>query len=374
MDNSVEHLVGFVRALRSAGVAASPSRGAEFLRAAALLPAQDLYWAGRHTLVAAVPELDLYDRVFVEFFGRGSLATREQLVVAERELTLAEGESDDGNDGNESDGSQVTALASDAEILRLKSFAAFSEEELHSLAALLQSLRLAPPHRQTRRWQSARRGQPDLRRTVRRALRSGGEPVQRARRRRRKRPRRLILVLDVSHSMSDYSRALLLFARAGLQVHGRGEVFCFGTRLTRVTGALSRAAPGEALMRATDEVVDWGGGTRIGESLKQFLDMFGHAGMARGALVVICSDGLETGDPALLGEQMARLSRLAYKVFWLNPLKASAEYQPLARGMAAALPYINVFASGHNLASLEEIAALLMHSLWRPTTGRTMAG
>ena len=202
-------------------------------------------------------------------------------------------------------------------------------------------------------------GQPDLRRTLRRSFRTGGEPLDRAWRRRRTRPRRLILLLDVSGSMDSYSRALVMFAHAALKTDRRWEAFCFGTRLTRVTRALEGSDPDEALTRAAAQVVDWDGGTRIGDSLKRFLDEYGHGGLARGAVVVICSDGLEVGDPAVLADQMARLSRLANSVIWLNPLQESPAYEPLARGMHAALPYIDVFASGHNVASLEALGEQL---------------
>lgn len=159
--------------------------------------------------------------------------------------------------------------------------------------------------------------------------------------------------------MDAYSRALVMFAHAALRADRRWEAFCFGTRLTRVTRALEGADPDEALRRAAADVVDWDGGTRIGESVKRFLDEHGHAGLARGAVVVLCSDGLEVGDPELLAEQMARLSRLAYRVVWLNPLQEDPAYEPLARGMKAALPHVDVFASGHSLASLEEVGAAL---------------
>jgi uncharacterized protein len=220
-------------------------------------------------------------------------------------------------------------------------------------------LRLVAPPRLTRRRRASASGELDLRRTVRRALRTGGDPARILRRARRRRPRRFVLLLDVSGSMSAYSRALLVFAHAALRVDPRWEAFCFGTRLTRVTRALGGSDPDEALRRATADVVDWDGGTRIGESLKAFLDGFGHGGLARGAVVVVCSDGLDTGDPALLGEQMARLARLAHTTVWLNPLREDPRYEPLARGMAAALPHVDVFASGHNLASLEELGARL---------------
>ncbi len=218
---------------------------------------------------------------------------------------------------------------------------------------------LAVPRRRTRRREPAGAGLPDLRRTLRRSFRTGGEPLERAYRARRARRRRLVLLLDVSGSMAEHSRALLVFAHAALRADRRWEAFCFGTRLTRITRALATSDLDMALRQAANEVVDWDGGTRIGESLADFLNRFGHGGLARGAVVVICSDGLDVGDPALLAEQMARLSRLAHRVVWLNPLKEDPAYEPLARGMKAALPYVDVFASGHDLASLEEVAATL---------------
>jgi uncharacterized protein len=159
--------------------------------------------------------------------------------------------------------------------------------------------------------------------------------------------------------MTAYSHALLVFAHAALRASPRWEAFCFGTRLTRVTRALATRDLDEALRRAADVALDWDGGTRIGESMRAFLDRFGHAGVARGAVVVVCSDGLDTGDPELLAEQMARLRRLAHLVVWLNPLHEDPRYEPLARGMAAALPSVDVFLSGHNLESLETLAAAL---------------
>jgi uncharacterized protein with von Willebrand factor type A (vWA) domain len=334
-------LTAFGRALRSAGVPAGPGRIAMFCRAAALLSPHDLYWAGRATLVARRDHIPVYDRVFRAFFGAAvappARPARRPAVVVEEEV----------------------ALASPVEVLRRKDFASCSAEELAQLAALMAGLRLAVPTRRTRRLVPARAGTPDLRRTLRSSFRAGGEPLERRFRTRRRRPRRLLLVLDVSGSMADYSRGLLVFAHAALRADRRWEAFCFGTRLTRVTRALAASLPDEALERAAAEVFDWSGGTRIGECLKQLLDEHGHRGLARGAVVVVCSDGLEVGDPELLRGQMARLSRLAHRVIWLNPLKGSDAYEPLARGMHAALPYIDVFAAGHNLASLEELGAEL---------------
>jgi uncharacterized protein with von Willebrand factor type A (vWA) domain len=337
VTDSVGALTAFGRALRAEGIPVGTGRIASFCRAAALLSPDDLYWAGRATLLGRREQVPVYDRVFSAFFGgeeaKSRPTPRRAPVVIEEEL----------------------ALASPIELLRQKSFSQCSREELEQLAALLAQLRLAVPTRRTRRLTPARSGAPDLRRTLRRSFRTGGEPLERRFRARRRRRRRLVLVLDVSGSMADYSRALLVFAHAALRADRRFEAFCFGTRLTRVTRALAVSRPDEALERAAAEVVDWNGGTRIGECLKQLLDQYGHRGLVRGAVVVLCSDGLEIGDPELLAEQMARLSRLAYRVIWLNPLKGDAAYEPLARGMQAALPYVDVFQAGHNLASLEEL-------------------
>jgi uncharacterized protein len=342
VSDGIDALTAFGRALRSEGVPVGTGRIASFCRAAALLSPGDLYWAGRATLVGRREQIPVYDRVFRAFFGDADAADvppprRTDAVVIEEEV----------------------AIASPIELLRHKSFARCSREELEQLTALLAQLRLTVPLRRSRRLASARSGVPDLRRTLRRSFRTGGEPLDRRFRARRRRRRRLVLVLDVSGSMADYSRALLVFAHAALRADRRWEAFCFGTRLTRVTRALAVSRPDEALDRAAAEVVDWNGGTRIGESLKGLLDEYGHRGLVRGAVVVLCSDGLEVGDPELLAEQMARLQRLAYRVIWLNPLKGDEAYEPLARGMHAALPYVDLFAAGHNLASLEELGSEL---------------
>jgi uncharacterized protein with von Willebrand factor type A (vWA) domain len=341
VSDALVALTGFGRALRENGLPVGTGRVASFCRAAALLAPDDLYWAGRATLVGRREHIPVYDRVFREFFGgdagRATPPRPRATAIVEEEL----------------------ALASQVELLRRKSFAKCTPEELEQLVALLEQLRLAVPTRRSRRHAPARTGAPDLRRTLRRSFRTAGEPFERRFRARRRQRRRLVLVLDVSGSMADYSRALLVFAHAALRADRRWEAFCFGTRLTRVTRALAVSRPDEALRRAAAEVVDWNGGTRIGECLKQLLDEYGNRGLVRGAVVVLCSDGLEVGDPELLAEQMARLSRLAHRVVWLNPLKGDPAYEPLARGMHAALPYVDVFVAGHNLASLEELGAEL---------------
>jgi uncharacterized protein with von Willebrand factor type A (vWA) domain len=359
VSEPLARLIEFGRALRAAGLPVGTGRIESFCRAAALLPPEDLYWAGRATLLGRRDEIETYDRVFAAFFGTAAApptperpSARPAPAIARPEAirTLAEGQDEPSSE---------TTLASPLEVLRRKSFAACSDEELAQLATLMARLRLAAPPRRTRRRRPARAGEVDLRRTVRRALRTAGDTHLVVRRERRRRPRRLILLLDVSGSMSAYSRALLVFAHAALRVQPGWEAFCFGTRLTRLTPALATSDPDEALRRATTEVVDWDGGTRIGDALKSFLARFGHAGLARGAIVVVCSDGLDTGDPAVLAEQAARLARLARVVVWLNPLMEDPAYEPLARGMAAALPHVDVFSSGHNLASLEELGERL---------------
>ena len=296
-------------------------------------------------MVGRPEQIRVYDAVFAEYFA----GPRPERASDGVQVTVSGAVTEDVEVG----------LASELELLREKSFAQCSEEELDALAALMARSPVVPPLRRTRRVEPARRGAPDLRRTLRRSLRTGGDPVERAWRRRRVRPRRLVLLVDVSASMAEYTRALLLYAHAAVRADRRCEVFCFGTRLTRLTPALLSAEPDEALERAAALALDRDAGTRIGEALKSFLDEYGHRGLARGALVVICSDGLEVGDPALLRDQAERLGRLAWRVVWLNPLKGDPAYEPLTRGMRAALPHVDVLASGHNLASLEGLAMLI---------------
>jgi uncharacterized protein with von Willebrand factor type A (vWA) domain len=328
-------MVTFTRSLRGEGVSCGPDRTLAFCQAAALLPPGDLYWAGRTTLLAGPADIPVYDEVFVRFFGvppRAPLSHRPRVRVhQEHDRTLASAD----------------------EVLRHKSFSACTPEELVELRRLMEGLRYSIPSRRTRRRRPSRSGTPDMSRTLRRSFRTGGDPVKRMWRERSLRPRRLVLVLDVSGSMTAASRALLLFAHALTRTTTRCESFCFGTRLTRLTGPLSEGDAGAALERAAAEVVDWNGGTRIGDSLGQLLDR--HGSSVRGSVVVVCSDGLDVGDPQLVATHMSRLSRLAYRVVWLNPLKEDPEYEPLAGGMRAALPHIDRFRSGHSLESLEAL-------------------
>lgn len=351
-------LVGFGRALRTAGLPVDTRRLIAFREAAELLPEGELYWAGRATLVARRDEIPVFDRVFRAYFsgGRESARLTVRLRPRLRAVPLgahaqATGAADPAVPG--------VALASATEVLRRKSFAACSADELAEIARLQRRLRLATPPRRSRRRAPSRTGEPDLRRTLRAALRTGGELLSPARRQRRLRRRRLVLLVDVSGSMSPYARPLVDFAHATVRADRRFEAFAFGTRLTRLTRALDTDRLDDARWRAAEAAADWDGGTRIGASLKTFCDRYGRPGLARGAVVVICSDGLEVGDPEALGAQMEVLHRLAHRVVWLNPLKENRDYEPLARGMAAALPWIDVFASGHSLESLEAIAPLV---------------
>jgi uncharacterized protein with von Willebrand factor type A (vWA) domain len=354
MDDALPEIVLFGERLRAAGLPAGPSRMIDFCSAATLLGPEDLYWAGRQTLVSRAEQLAVYDRVFAEFFG-----AEEQERCHEDAVELALQRLPDAAEHEGASEDAGTGVASVEEVLRRKDFSELTDEEILRVAGLLGDLDLQMPQRRTRRWRSARHGAPDVRRTVADALRTAGEPLAQRQRVRRLRPRRLILLLDVSHSMAEYSRALLMLAHAGVQRHRRTEVFCFGTRLTRLTRQLERSGPEQALAEAAECVLDWDGGTRIGASLKTFLDLYGHSGLARGAVVFICSDGLEQGDPAQVAAQMRRLSLLAHRIVWLNPLSGDEGYEPLARGMRAALPYVDVFSSGHNLASMEELDTLL---------------
>ncbi|HEY6566175.1 MAG TPA: VWA domain-containing protein, partial [Actinomycetota bacterium] len=267
---------------------------------------------------------------------------------------------DDDEEVEPGEETSIRIVASGAEVLRAKSFGQLTEEERIRVAALIRSLTVAVPRERTRRTRPSSKGSTfDLRRTLRRSLRTQGEPFDRAWRAKTTRNRPLVLILDISGSMAPYSRALMQFAYAAMAAGRRVETFVFGTRLTRVTRTLRTRDPDRALEEIGRQVEDWEGGTRIGESLKTLLDGWSQRAALRGAVVVLCSDGLERGDPDLLREQMARMRRLAHRVVWVNPLKGSPRYEPLARGMAAALPSVDVFLSGHNLESLEHLGRVL---------------
>jgi hypothetical protein len=350
-DEILERLVAFGRELRDEGMLVGTGQMLEFSRAAALLGPADFYWVGRATLVIREVDIKTYNIVFDRYWSGDSGRPVQHRQIVERVRSVAE---EDGPEGGQKgrDTNLHAQQASRLELLRATSFSELTDDELHELAGMMARFSLLLPTRPSRRRQAARRGEPDVRRTLRRSMRTGGEPIERAWRDRRRRRRRVVFILDISRSMTSYSRGLLIFAHAALRADARWEAFCFGTRLTRITRVLNRTDPTTAIHRAAAEVVDWNGGTRIGESLKVFLDRFGHGGMARGAVVVICSDGLEVGDPGLLEQQMVRLHRLAYRIVWLNPLQEHEGYRPTAHGMQAALPHIDTFACGSTMDSL----------------------
>jgi uncharacterized protein len=361
-------LVDFTRELRSAGVAAGSGDVLAYSSALAVLDPSDLvdlYWAGRATLVSKRDDIPVYDAVFRRFFLGAADPARELVTLraradAEAEAILVAPASSPDAGGDEEE-AVLGWMASDVEALKRKSFPACTPEELAALRRIMNRIRLTPPRRRTRRTQPARGGRtPDLRRTVTESLRQHGEPAELFWRNRRVKLRPLILILDVSGSMADYSRHLLQFAYSASRAAGRVEVFCFGTRLTRITRELASRRPDDALERAAAAVVDWEGGTRIGSSLDAFVRDWGRRGLCRGGVVVICSDGLDRGDPDVLAAAMERLQRLCHTLVWMNPHKGhDPAFRPSTLGMMAAAPHIDLLLSGHDLSSLEELAALL---------------
>ncbi len=359
--------LAYARVLRGMGLNVPMGSAIAFAEGLALVGMEhrrDVYWVGRSTLLRRPEDIPTYDRAFDAFWRRRREALLQLVDPVEITIALDTDEGDDAADDAElveSQGPTVVVRWSKQETLRHKDFAAYTHEEFEEARALMADLRLHGAMRRSRRQRasSRREGRPDLRRTVRRALRSGGEPIRRAFLKPAERPRRVVLICDVSGSMEPYSRALARFRHAAVVGRGQIEAFALGTRLTRITRELSSRDPDAALTRAARAVPDWSGGTRLGEGLRAFNDRWGVRGMARQAVVVILSDGWDRGDPALLGEQMQRLSRVAYKIVWVNPLKASPGYAPLAGGMRAALPYVDDFVEGHSLDSLMTLARVV---------------
>ncbi len=359
----------FGAALHEAGVPAGPERAERFARAVLLVRPRTqraLHAAGSSTLVSDPAQFATFDAVFAAVFGgladpadqRGDPSAPSLGGDAGPEPgTSASGGAASGS-GDASSGTEhptevpIAAVASGAEHLGGRDFASLSPAELLALSEVMRRFRIATPPRRSRRFRPSPHGdRTDLRATLRAARRTGGHPVRVARRRRRERPRRLVVLCDISGSMEPYARALLqlLWCAAG---GARAEVFSFATRLTRLTPAMTRHRPQVALERAARTAPDWSGGSRIGDALAEFTDVHGRRGMARGAVVLILSDGWDTGDPARLGAAMHRLSRVAHRVVWANPRTASPHYRPLAGGMAAAWPSCDAVVSAHSLDAL----------------------
>lgn len=361
-----EIAVAFTRVLRGAGLEVPMSATLAFAEALGVVGLSDrdhVYWSGRATLVRRPEDHEVYHRAFAVFWedreGTGELDEPEPVRV-----TLAVDADDDSSDDGTGDPDRDPSIElrfSAAEVLRHKDFSEYSTDELREAQELMHRMRLIGSPRRSLRLVATRgrTDRPDLRRTVRAAIRAGGEPGQRHWREPSTRPRRLVLLLDVSGSMEPYARALVRFVHAAVAGRQKVEAFALGTRLTRVTRELSTRDPDTALTRAAERVVDWSGGTRLGEGMQHFNDEWGQRGMARGAIVVILSDGWDRGDPELLGEQMQRLHRIAHAVVWVNPLKVTPGYAPLARGMAAALPHVDRFVEGHSVAALDELATII---------------
>ena len=364
-----EMAVAFSRVLRGAGVSVPTSSTISFGEALAVVGLSNrasIYWAGRSTLVRRPEDHELYDDAFRVFWEHatgiaGDLSDPEPTRV----ILAIDDDSDDEGDmpdaADPSDDPTIELRFSSAEVLRRKDFADYSTDELNEAQNLMSRLKLVgSPRRSLRLTASSRQtNRPDLRRTIRAAMRAGGEPVRRHHLKRSTQQRRLVLLLDVSGSMEPYARALIRFVHATVAGRQKVEAFALGTRLTRLTRELSSRDPDEALRRASDRIVDYGGGTRLGDGIRIFNDEWGQRGMARGAIVVILSDGWDRGDPEVLAEQMARLRRVAYQLIWVNPLKVTPGYAPLARGMAAAYPHLDAFVEGHSLEAIEELARVI---------------
>ncbi len=361
----VEVVLGFARTLRHAGVAASPDRVEAMLAAVGhldVLDATDVYWSGRLTLCGSPDDLERYDAAFAAYFA--GEAPRRSRTSSQREQRLAEsaplGAADDTAGTESEEAPDLKAAASEAEVLRTRDVSELTVAERDQLRRLFALLVPAAPMRPSRRRRPDRHGSVDMARTIRHALHDGGEITALRRRRPRPRPRRVVLLVDVSGSMSPYADSLLRFAHAAVRARPAAtEVFTIGTRLTRVTREMRLRDPDKALAASGHAIPDWSGGTRIGEVLKAFLDRWGQRGTARGAVVVVCSDGWERGGTELLGEQMSRLHRLAHSVVWVNPHKGRAGYEPLTGGMQAALPAVDHFVAGHSLAAFEELAGVI---------------
>lgn len=353
--------VSFAAQLRLRGLVVPPDTVVGYARAldAVGLDSRDgVYWAGRSTLIRRPEDIEAYDAAFTDFWeGQAGLIHRSHTNLERRIVALDDPDAGEGD--GEGEPSDEVLRWSAVEVLRHKDLAELTAEERAEADRMIDALRLHGPRRRSRRRRRSHRGELDLRRTVAGALRAGGEPVHLAHQAPGERRRRVVLLVDVSGSMADYARGLLRFAHAAVTARDAVEVFSLGTRLTRLTPILRTHDADAALTAATAAVPDFEGGTRLSDTVGEFTERYGVRGMARGAVVVILSDGWDRGNPAELGEHVARLSRVAHRLVWVNPLKASPGYAPLAGGMAAALPWVDEFVEGHAVASLEDLARLI---------------
>jgi uncharacterized protein with von Willebrand factor type A (vWA) domain len=375
-EELVSRLVRFGRVLRDHDMEVGPGRLQDSLRALRVVgpcSRDDAYWALRCALISRHQDIEVFDDAFARFWrwprapevdeppvsqpreeGRDGVAGAKS--AAPRELM---GDAD-GGEGPESEEGHVGETWSAVERLRELDFAEYTDEELRAARRLVERVARAVPRRVARRLEAAHSGrQLDKRRMLRDALRTDGYPVERYWRRRRRTPRKLVFLIDVSGSMEPYARATIMFLQAAVGAGRKVEGFTFGTRLTSVTAELEGRDPDRALRAATRAVPDWAGGTLIGANIRAFNETCGRRGLTRGATVVIVSDGWERADPELVGREMERLRRVAHSIVWVNPLAGEPGYEPLAQGMAAALPHVDFFLPGHNLKSVEALAGVL---------------
>ncbi len=377
----------FGHLLHRSGIPVTPERSVRFasvIELAQPTELDELYWLARVTLLSDIRQVEAFDRVFQQVFRgifdfadfRGDSNNPAPLSAApagERSpgesKKLGESESNPrgtsatpgapSSDCEDESEASVLAAMSAQERVNERDFSALTPDELALIRRLVDQLPLVPPQRTRRRTKRARKGdQLDIRATLRASHRTAGDPIHLIKRSNTTKPRRVVLIADVSGSMEPYARIYLHLMRGAVQALG-AEAFVFATHLTRLTRPLATSQPDLAYKKAAAAATDWSGGTRIGSSIKTFIDDFGRRGLARGAVVVIVSDGWEIENPEILGVNMARLSRLCHHIIWVNPRKAVDSYQPLAGGMAAALPYVDTFVSGHSMNALNEVMAAI---------------
>jgi uncharacterized protein with von Willebrand factor type A (vWA) domain len=356
--------VAFGRVLRGAGLRVPLDSVVTFVQcldAVGITDRNRVYWAAHTAMVRRPEDREAFNVAFAVFWDRISAGEDPHHIAEETVSLAADSDHAEGDDAREQSDDSVSLRFSAVETLSKKDFATYSDSELAEAQRLMQRLRFVGSLRRSLRLRHSRsrRAQVDVRRTVRSSFAHLGEPVRRQWRAPSERLRRLVVLLDVSGSMEPYARAFLRFMHAAMVGRQRVEAFTLGTRLTRITRELSHRDPDKALARTSQQVADWSGGTRIGECLRMFNDRWGVRGLARGAIVVVLSDGWDRGNPEVLGEQMQRLNRVAHRVVWVNPLKVTPGYAPLARGMAAALPHVDAFVEGHSLEALEHLAAVI---------------
>ncbi len=367
----LEHVIGFGRLLRQMGVAVDPARMLDLLAAVRLIEVgreEDLRNTCLTVLVRRREDYPLFDQAWAFWWrmrhgaaGAGVSLPDQQVKLAPLPRRLMRHQPPPPVERGEEQELQldVQLSYSASEALRHKDFADFNADEMMEVRALLALLRLRIEQRTTPRKVRGRGRHIDLRRTLRGALRTGGEPLVLPKRERKRRQRPVVVLCDISGSMDRYSRVLLQFVYAITAGLNDVETFVFGTRLTRITHALRHRDIDEAVDRVVKDVVDWGGGTRIGDALKHFNRTWGRRVLGHGAIVLLISDGWDRGDPVVVSDEMARLQRMSHRLIWLNPLLGRPGYQPLTRGLQAALPHVDDFLPVHNLHSLEQLGDVL---------------